>query len=449
MPLKSKAELRFGIKSGLVKIGDFGFSKHYEETISNNVGHSLCGTPCYLPPEMWRGEHYSKKADIWSVGIVLYEMMTMKRPFSGDSMKQLSHAVRKGTIPAIPAGAFDEELVRTCSLLLAVETADRPEFQEVLKLRIFQSAVPAQSDTLELPEAMRGRYKVESKIGKGAFGIALLVTDRASKEKYVAKVMNLLQMTPKDKQHVKSEVECLAQCDHVNIIRHIETYANDTTLVIVTEYADGGDLGHEILARKKKNLKFTSAEIACVIAQVCQALTHVHAKGILHRDVKPANIFFTKSGLVKIGDFGFSKHYEETISNNVGHTLCGTPCYLSPEMWRGEHYSKKADIWSVGIVLYEMMTLTRPFAGDSMKQLSDAVSEGKIPEIPAKAFDPELVTACNLLLSPETVDRPEFREVLKLRTFQTALKSLSKILSHAYFVNVREATMAHIGSFVE
>ena len=88
--------------------------------------------------------------------------------------------------------------------------------------------------TPELPEAMRGRYKVVAQLGQGAFGVTLLVTDKVSNQKYVAKIMDLSQMTPQDKQCVKSEIDCLSQCDHVNILRHIETYANDTTLVLVT-----------------------------------------------------------------------------------------------------------------------------------------------------------------------------------------------------------------------
>jgi len=279
----------------------------------------------------------------------------------------------------------------------------------------------------ELPEAMRRRYKVVAQLGEGAFGITLLVTDRASNQKYVAKIMDLSQMMPKDKQQIKKEVDGIGQCDHVNVLRHIETYANETHLVVVTEYADGGDLSREIISRDSLHLNqpFTSAEIADIFAQICLGLEHIHSEGVLHRGIKPANIFFTRSG-VKIGDFGFSKHHEETMSNVVGHTLSSTPYYLAPEMWRGEEYSKKADAWSAGVLLFEMMMLERPFTGDSMKQLSDAVCKGTIPAIPAGDFDDELAQAlddqlvqtCNLLLSTGAVDRPEFQEVLKFRIFQ-------------------------------
>ena len=188
-----------------------------------------------------------------------------------------------------------------------------------------------------------------------------------------------------------------------------------STLVLVTEYADGGDLGDTILARKERNVPFTSQEITCVLAQICLALDHVHAKGILHRNIIPENIFFTRGGLVKIGDFGFSNLCEESISKQVVDTLCDTPFYFPSEMWRGYDYSKKADIWSVGIVLFEMMMLARPFTGDTMKQLSDAVRKGAISAIPTGVFDDELVQACRLLLSVKPSSRPELN-LLKFRS---------------------------------
>ena len=303
-------------------------------------------------------------------------------------------------------------------------------------------------DTTDLPLPLQERYRVERTVGKGAFGVALLVVSKSTNEKSVAKVMNILAMTPKDKQNVKNEIDCLSQCNHVNIIKHVESYADETNIVLVAEYADGADLGKEIRVRQKKNMPFKSADVACIFVQICLALDHVHQKGILHGDVKPANIFFTRRGLIKIGDFGFSKHYDETISNQVGQTLCGTPYYMSPEMWLGERYSKKADIWAAGIVLFEMMMFTHPFKCDTMKELSDAVRKGAVPTIPAGQFDDDLIKACHILLTVDASARPEIREVLKLKVFQEALQSLLAHLSHAFFANCREAMTAHITSML-
>eukprot|EP00760_Papus_ankaliazontas_P036108 PhM_4_TR8197/c1_g1_i1/m.82020/K08857/NEK1_4_5; NIMA (never in mitosis gene a)-related kinase 1/4/5 len=305
-------------------------------------------------------------------------------------------------------------------------------------------------DEALLPEYLRSRYHVERKVGKGAFGVALVVVEKGgnNNEKYVAKVMNLAQMSEKDKQHVKSEIDCLAQCCHGNIIQHKESSTQGNSLVLVTEFADGGDLAKEISVRKKRNMFFQTHEIACVFVQICLAIDHVHSRGILHRDVKPANIFFTKRGLVKLGDFGFSKHYEETLSNPVGNTLCGTPYYLPPEMWLGDRYSKKADVWSLGIVLYEMMSLQRPFTADNMKQLSDNVRRGHVDPIPSNQYDPELVAGCMSLLTQDPQQRPDIKDILKLRVCQKALKSIRDLLSHSSFANVRATLSSHIDSFL-
>lgn len=299
-----------------------------------------------------------------------------------------------------------------------------------------------------LPEALRARYKVESKIGRGAFGVALLVQSKKDNEKYVAKVMNLAQMNKKDREHMKSEVDCLDACQHPNIIRQIESYSNAQQLVLVTEYADGSDLGKEITARKRKGLTFQSKEVACIMVQLFLALEHAHKKGILHRDVKPANIFFTKLGLVKLGDFGFSKQFEETLSNPVGQTLCGTPYYLSPEMWKAQRYNKKADVWSLGIVLYEMMTLKRPFLGDNFKDLGASVCKGEYTAVPA-GFDEGLVEAVRLLLTVDHTVRPDISDIVKLPVFREALLQMKEIITVPAFNAVRAGIDADIDEFLK
>ena len=169
---------------------------------------------------------------------------------------------------------------------------------------------------------------------------------------------------------------------------------------------------------------------------------------VLEKESETKKQFFTRRGLIKVGDFGFSKQYDETVSSEVGQTVLGTPYYLSPEMWLGERYSKKADMWAAGIVLFEMMALTRPFKSDTMKELCDAVRAGDVPPIPAGHFDGDLIKVCYMLLVVDPSARPEFREFLQLKVFQGALKSILAVLGHALFANCREAMTAHISSML-
>eukprot|EP00759_Apiculatamorpha_spiralis_P007209 PhF_6_TR14249/c0_g1_i1/m.22873/K08857/NEK1_4_5; NIMA (never in mitosis gene a)-related kinase 1/4/5 len=305
----------------------------------------------------------------------------------------------------------------------------------------------ANSSSSLLPAPLLERYTVSFKLGNGSFGTALVIEENATNTKYVAKVMNYVRMTPKERQHLGSEVNCLSTCNHPNIIKHKESCATDTHFTLVTEYAEGGDLHREISERRKQGVHFTSNEIASIFVQVCLAVDHLHQNGILHRDIKPANVFFTKLGLIKLGDFGFSKQYEETLSNPVASTRCGTPLYMSPEMWRGEPYSKSADLWSIGVLLYEMLTLNRPFASDSMKGLQDMVVLAPPPPIERTDVDPELVTICNQLLVKDPMERSAASVPVLIGSSKLLLAALNKIkglMSQSTYASVSVEMTKHI-----
>jgi len=309
-------------------------------------------------------------------------------------------------------------------------------------------------NSLQLPEGIASKYSIVRSLGSGAYGTALLMKEVATGDQYVAKIMNLTKMSEKERAHMRSEVQCLAQCDHPNIIRQKEVALSATSLALVMEYGDGGDLRKEILARKSKGMVFSVEEIAIVFAQIALSIDYVHRQGILHRDVKPANIFFTKQGLVKLGDFGFSKQYEDTLSNLVGDTVCGTPFYMSPEMWQDERYSKKSDLWSLGIVLYEMICLERPFQGDSLKAVSESVMAGvlRLPPTREGANSPsgaqELWLGCQMLLKVNVRDRAELLEVLALPVFQNALKNINSLLLHPTMESIRPKLTTSLSEFL-
>ena len=136
------------------------------------------------------------------------------------------------------------------------------------------------------------------------------------------------------------------------------------------DYADDGDLQGKIKQRFKtvdrngrKNY-MTEDELLNWFTQICLAMKHCHDKKILHRDLKSQNIFVTKKGIVKLGDFGIARVLSNTRSK--AKTVVGTPYYLSPEIIKSESYSFKSDIWSLGVLLYEMAALTPPFNAGSL-----------------------------------------------------------------------------------
>lgn len=232
---------------------------------------------------------------------------------------------------------------------------------------------------------------------------------------YVAKIMDLRAMQSQDRQYAQTEIMCLAHTHHFAIIRYYEHYvldSDDETVVIVTEFADHGDLRRNLYstsspppaflggdsatsppphaspvavdggeaggsANGASRMLLSEREAGTYFVQLLLALHHIHARRMIHRDIKSANLLLTSRGFLKLGDFGFSQKYESTVSSEtIAGTFLGTPYYLSPEMWKGKRYGKKADIWAAGVVLYEMlMGGRRPFEAGGLPELRSCVLE--------------------------------------------------------------------------
>lgn len=167
------------------------------------------------------------------------------------------------------------------------------------------------------------------------------------------------------------------------------------------ELADGGDLYQKIVEQKKKKKLFSEAEIWETFIQIVKGLNALHQKQILHRDLKCANIFLNKDGTVKLGDLNVSK----VAKMGLVYTQTGTPYYASPEVWKDKPYDNRSDIWSLGCVIYEMITLRPPFTASSMQELCTKVNKGSYPKIPS-TFSRDLETVIATLLKVSPLMRP-------------------------------------------
>ena len=228
-------------------------------------------------------------------------------------------------------------------------------------------------------------------------------------------------MSQKEKDDVFNEATILGKLDHQNIIKLFEVFDSKVpkhTLNIVTEYADDGDLAEKIKSRDNK--PFTEPEILDYFTQICLALKHIHEKKIIHRDLKSGNIFLMKSGLVKLGDFGISKGFQNTMDK--AKTMVGTPYYLSPEILENKPYDAKSDIWSLGVLLYEMMTFKMPFNASSLPMLSVKIMRGNYTPPPAVYTKDlrEIVSKC-LMVNP--TKRPKIQEILRMPIIQNRIKN--------------------------
>ena len=184
------------------------------------------------------------------------------------------------------------------------------------------------------------------------------------------------------------------------------------------EFADSLDLEKRIKKQVKSAAQFSESEIWSIFAQLVKALHCLHSNKILHRDLKSANIFLNNTNEVKLGDLNVSK------INKVGlvYTQTGTPYYASPEIWRDRPYDYKSDIWSLGVILYEMTCLHPPFMGPNMDSVYQKVIRGKFGSIPV-IYSKDLANMIAAMLHINPNLRPSCEKLLKV------LKNLNKTTS--------------------
>ena len=242
--------------------------------------------------------------------------------------------------------------------------------------KINQMSSNSQKASKETPSL--SKYKKLKYLGKGSYGAALLVCLRNNpNQKFVVKEIVIGHLKAAEQQAAKNEAEVLHQMSHSNITMYIESFVEGSKLYIVMEFADGGDLHAAVQRRKETKTKFGEDEVMRIFVQICLALKHVHGANILHRDLKSQNIFLTLKGIVKLGDFGIAKVLD-TIEDNA-KTQIGTPYYLSPEICESLPYGQKSDIWSLGVVLFELSALELPFQASSLPALVHRICSADPP----------------------------------------------------------------------
>lgn len=261
-----------------------------------------------------------------------------------------------------------------------------------------------------------GKYTIVKAIGKGSFGTVYLVSDPDSPAPLVLKSVSLKGMTAKEQKATHNEVKVLKLLKHPNIIAFEASHVIDGSLCVVMEYAPGGDLGELISKQAKAGTRFPEELVRRWLAEIVSAMAHCHHElHLLHRDLKPANIFVGKGGALKLGDFGISKTL--AASKAFAATTCGTPLYMSPELAKGACYDRGADVWAVGCVLYELMSLKPPWVDQvgngGITGLMRIINQSSLDLEPLRAhYSSELVALLASLLAKPASARPSLGHVL-------------------------------------
>ena len=253
-----------------------------------------------------------------------------------------------------------------------------------------------------------GRYRIERVLGKGGFGLVYLAHDEQLNRRVAVKVPHAkLIAKPEDAEAYLAEARTVANLDHSGIVPvHDVGSTHECPCYVVSKYIEGVDLSTKL---KQHRLKYREA--AEIVATVAEALHYAHKQGLVHRDVKPGNILMGKDGKPYVVDFGLALR-EENIGK--GPKYAGTPAYMSPEQARGEGHrvDGRSDVFSLGVVFYELLAGRQPFRGDTHAELLEQVTSYEAR--PLRQYDDnipkELERICQKAMGKREIGRASCRE---------------------------------------
>ncbi|KAM4542279.1 MAP/microtubule affinity-regulating kinase 3a isoform 20-T20 [Odontesthes bonariensis] len=216
-----------------------------------------------------------------------------------------------------------------------------------------------------------GNYRLLKTIGKGNFAKVKLARHIPTGREVAIKIIDKTQLNPNSLQKLFREVRIMKILNHPNIVKLFEVIETERTLYLVMEYASGGEVFDYLVAHGRMKEKEARAKFR----QIVSAVQYCHQKHIVHRDLKAENLLLDADMNIKIADFGFSNEF--TMGNKLD-TFCGSPPYAAPELFQGKKYDgPEVDVWSLGVILYTLVSGSLPFDGQNLKELRERVLRGK------------------------------------------------------------------------
>ncbi|KAK9878369.1 hypothetical protein WA026_021679 [Henosepilachna vigintioctopunctata] len=216
-----------------------------------------------------------------------------------------------------------------------------------------------------------GKYKLLKTIGKGNFAKVKLAKHVPTGKEVAIKIIDKTQLNPGSLLKLFREVRIMKMLDHPNIVKLFQVIETEKTLYLVMEYASGGEVFDYLVLHGRMKEKEARAKFR----QIVSAVQYCHQKRIIHRDLKAENLLLDSEMNIKIADFGFSNEF--TPGNKLD-TFCGSPPYAAPELFQGKKYDgPEVDVWSLGVILYTLVSGSLPFDGSTLRELRERVLRGK------------------------------------------------------------------------
>jgi serine/threonine protein kinase len=320
----------------------------------------------YVSPEQISGDPADVRSDLYSLGVMLYELATRKLPFEGYDSTTSFYYQLLHVDPAPPrelGASIPHELERVILRCLDKAPADRYQGPDALlkDLEAVRRRQHSSSNLAGLPEDDSGDFDIyeDQVIGEGGMGILYRARQRSLGRPVAVKVIRgMFTASPEFVQRFRQEAELLAQVNHANVVQVFGTGTWHGRLFYAMELVEGQD----VASRLREKLRFDSEDVLRVAEGVARALSAAWRFRIVHRDIKPSNILLTPEGSIKVADFGLAKSLRITKSDSC--LIAGTSEYISPEQGMGKAVDIRSDIYSLGVVLYELLMGRPPFKSD-------------------------------------------------------------------------------------
>ena len=381
----------FITKDRQVKVLDFGLARIASSKLTRTG--LVFGTPDYMSPEQVRGKVVDERSDIFSLGAVFYQVLSGRKPFAARALPEVMRKVLTEEPVPLTQDEAPPLLARIITRSLQKDPLTRYQKVEELlaDLRGVDPDEPADPAAPEGEPRQIDRYQVLERVGQGGMGVVYRARDPVLDRDVAIKSLLVDFGVDRDaRARFRQEARAAARLQHPNIVTIYEFGEQDDSPYLIMEFLGGDDL--EGLMRRDPPLSLEHR--LDIIAQLCDGLAFAHDQGVVHRDIKPGNVRVLEDGSVKLLDFGLATVQR---ADAAAGTCAGSAAYASPEQLSSERVDGRADLFSVGVLAYELLTGRQPFTGDSPAAVAYQVLKEEPPLL--RSVAPQLPEALEKVIT--------------------------------------------------